>query len=92
MHGLIQTIRWAHVSPSKLHIPSSSSLSSSTNQSLFRTVLQKWTTSWRTTTVSTLESVNPSGPLPFTSSALLASAYIYNSDPDGSLTLTSEFL
>ncbi|KAL4870232.1 hypothetical protein BDV12DRAFT_207925 [Aspergillus spectabilis] len=40
--------------------------------------LHRWTTFWRTTPESNLEPLDPNGPLPFTSNALLSSAYIYN--------------
>ncbi|KAF5856212.1 hypothetical protein ETB97_007688 [Aspergillus alliaceus] len=40
--------------------------------------LQKWTSLWQQTPESNLEPLDPNGPLPFTSSALLSLAYVRN--------------
>jgi hypothetical protein len=46
--------------------------------SMSRSALQQWTLSWQQTPESNLEPLDPNGPLPFTSSALLSLAYVRN--------------
>jgi hypothetical protein len=46
--------------------------------SISRSALQQWTLSWQQTPESNLEPLDPNGPLPFTSSALLSLAYVRN--------------
>ncbi|KAJ5817298.1 hypothetical protein N7447_009531 [Penicillium robsamsonii] len=46
--------------------------------SFARAALRKWTETWQITPESNLEPLDPNGPLPFTSSALLSLAYIRN--------------
>ncbi|KAI9925312.1 hypothetical protein MW887_006240 [Aspergillus wentii] len=72
MHGLLSKILWSRRSMS-----GSLSQTLSTNfQSVLESALQKWTLSWQQTPESNLEPLDPNGPLPFTSSALLSLAYI----------------
>lgn len=43
---------------------------------LYRCALQRWVLLWRKTPESNLEPLDPNGPLPFTSSALLSLAFV----------------
>lgn len=43
-----------------------------------RSALRRWTISWQRTPESNLEPLDPNGPLPFTSGALLSLAYVRN--------------
>ncbi|KAJ6086403.1 hypothetical protein N7467_005317 [Penicillium canescens] len=74
LHGLIQSIIWTQ----QILPFSGGALSSSSGRTLFEAALRKWTESWQTTPESNLEPLDPNGPLPFTSSALLSLAYIRN--------------
>ncbi|KAJ5211087.1 hypothetical protein N7491_010907 [Penicillium cf. griseofulvum] len=74
LHGLIQSIIWTQ----QILPFSGGSLSSSSSRTLFEAALRRWTESWQTTPESNLEPLDPNGPLPFTSSALLSLAYIRN--------------
>ncbi|KAJ5673316.1 hypothetical protein N7507_002443 [Penicillium longicatenatum] len=44
----------------------------------FVTALDRWTSCWQRTPESNLEPLDPNGPLPFTSTALLSLAYVSN--------------
>ncbi|KAJ5159322.1 uncharacterized protein N7500_008973 [Penicillium coprophilum] len=72
MHGLLHKILWSRRSMSG----NLSRTFSTDFQSVLGSALQKWTLSWQQTPESNLEPLDPNGPLPFTSSALLSLAYI----------------
>ncbi|CAG8948506.1 unnamed protein product [Penicillium salamii] len=72
MHGLLHKILWSRRSMSG----NLSKTFSADFQSVLESALQKWTLSWQQTPESNLEPLDPNGPLPFTSSALLSLAYI----------------
>ncbi|PYI21449.1 hypothetical protein BO99DRAFT_472187 [Aspergillus violaceofuscus CBS 115571] len=73
LHGLVQMVMWVRILPASLGMAPSLDY-----QVLFRTALRRWTTFWQRTPESNLQPLDPNGPLPFTSSALLSLAYIRN--------------
>ncbi|KAL2842140.1 hypothetical protein BJX68DRAFT_257905 [Aspergillus pseudodeflectus] len=74
MHGLLHKIMWTRRS-----IPGNLSRAFSEDfQATLGSALQQWTLSWQQTPESNLEPLDPNGPLPFTSSALLSLAYVRN--------------
>ncbi|KAL6230843.1 hypothetical protein BDW75DRAFT_234101 [Aspergillus navahoensis] len=74
IHGLLHKIIWTRRSL----YGNLSRTSLEEYQSIFGSALQKWTSSWQHTPESNLEPLDPNGPLPFTSSALLSLAYVRN--------------
>ncbi|CAG8248072.1 unnamed protein product [Penicillium olsonii] len=74
MHGLIHKILWTRRSISD----DISRTTSKDFQSTLESALRRWTLLWQQTPESNLEPLDPNGPLPFTSSALLSLAYIRN--------------
>ncbi|RAK99339.1 fungal specific transcription factor domain-containing protein [Aspergillus ibericus CBS 121593] len=74
IHGLLHKLVWTRKSASGIL----SRVSSLDYESAFESALRKWTSSWQQTPESNLEPLDPNGPLPFTSSALLSLAYVRN--------------
>ncbi|KAL3495470.1 hypothetical protein BJX62DRAFT_222663 [Aspergillus germanicus] len=74
MHGLLHKILWTRRSISG----NLSRAFSQDFQARLESALQQWTLSWQQTPESNLEPLDPNGPLPFTSSALLSLAYVRN--------------
>ncbi|KAB8239041.1 fungal specific transcription factor domain-containing protein [Aspergillus alliaceus] len=74
IHGLLQKILWTRRSL----CGNLSRTLLEDYESIFESALQKWTSLWQQTPESNLEPLDPNGPLPFTSSALLSLAYVRN--------------
>ncbi|KAL2811007.1 hypothetical protein BJX63DRAFT_433825 [Aspergillus granulosus] len=75
IHGLLQKILWT---PRLLSSDPLLGSTASDYQSLFEIALHKWTSFWQQTPESNLEPLDPNGPLPYTSTALLSLAYVRN--------------
>ncbi|PYH97537.1 hypothetical protein BO71DRAFT_427025 [Aspergillus ellipticus CBS 707.79] len=74
IHGLLQKIVWTRRS-----MYGTLSLASSEDyEGIFNSALRRWTSCWQQTPESNLEPLDPNGPLPFISSALLSLAYVRN--------------
>ncbi|KAL4860589.1 hypothetical protein BDV12DRAFT_181349 [Aspergillus spectabilis] len=74
LQGLSQKITWSRrILSSSLGV-----LPPLDHQKTFEKALDRWTRCWRRAPESNLEPMDPNGPLPFTSSALLSLAYIRN--------------
>ncbi|CAI7615774.1 unnamed protein product [Penicillium manginii] len=74
IHGLLQSIVWTRRS-----VSGTLSLASSEDyEETFDNALRRWTSCWQQTPESNLEPLDPNGPLPFKSSALLSLAYVRN--------------
>ncbi|KAL4738339.1 hypothetical protein BDV11DRAFT_171066 [Aspergillus similis] len=72
MHGLLQRIIWTP------RFVSGNLPLANDHQSLFESALRKWTSFWQRTPESNLEPLDPNGPLPYASTALLSLAYVRN--------------
>ncbi|KAL4901990.1 hypothetical protein BDW74DRAFT_187005 [Aspergillus multicolor] len=72
MHGLLQKILWTARSMPGNHAQTNS------HQPIFESALRKWTSYWQQTPESNLEPLDPNGPLPYASTALLSLAYVRN--------------
>ncbi|KAL4879332.1 hypothetical protein BJY04DRAFT_208685 [Aspergillus karnatakaensis] len=73
IHALLHKIMWTRRS-----ISGNVSRAVSDDPFMYRSALHQWTLSWQQTPESNLEPLDPNGPLPFTSSALLSLAYVRN--------------
>ncbi|KAL4801065.1 hypothetical protein BDV19DRAFT_384079 [Aspergillus venezuelensis] len=74
IHGLLQMILWT---PQFL-LRTVSSKPVNDAQSIYESGLRQWTSYWQNTPESSLQPLDPNGPLPFTSTALLSLAYVRN--------------
>ncbi|KAI9376171.1 hypothetical protein BJX61DRAFT_461673 [Aspergillus egyptiacus] len=74
IHGLLHKVMWTRRSISG----SLSRAFSEDFQATLESALQQWTLLWQQTPESNLEPLDPNGPLPFSSSALLSLAYVRN--------------
>ncbi|KAJ0414695.1 hypothetical protein BJY00DRAFT_19994 [Aspergillus carlsbadensis] len=74
IYGLLHKIMWTRRSMSG----NLSRAFSENSQTTLESALHQWTLSWQQTPESNLEPLDPNGPLPFTSSALLSLAYLRN--------------
>ncbi|KAL3434361.1 hypothetical protein BDV09DRAFT_185878 [Aspergillus tetrazonus] len=74
MHGLLQKIIWTP----RFVFGNLSLVGSLANIGGSRSALRKWTSFWQQTPESSLEPLDPNGPLPYVSTALLSLAYVRN--------------